>query len=380
MWQSVFRRWINIVKWPFNAEVNEKTTGPGGGRARRSTWRRNAGLELVFCLACLIGVGMIGTAAASSSAASTAAVNRSSYKYLRAHQPYAQGGTQRCLTCHNSPPVNYILKTPMGVTADSRTPMGQHGCESCHGPSGYHAELKMVDGKLILPPILFQKPKINVGVGASPVATQNNVCLSCHQGNMPINWMGSPHQVNQLTCATCHTVHALKDPVLSRQTQPEVCFKCHQDIRAMSFEYSHHPIREGKVVCMDCHNPMGGVGPYQLKEFTVNQTCYQCHADKRGPFLWEHQPVRDNCLNCHTPHGSNQQWLLKEPVNFLCDSCHSVMSNQSSGSFGGAQTIPFGSPNGAHIASAEMSNQRDCLNCHSHIHGSNSPSGAFFLR
>jgi predicted CXXCH cytochrome family protein len=99
--------------------------------------------------------------------------------------------------------------------------------------------------------------------------------------------------------------------------------------RADSFKYSHHPIREGKVVCSDCHNPHGSPGDTKLlKEFTVNETCYNCHADKRGPMLWEHQPVRDNCLNCHTPHGSNQPRLMKEQMNFLCASCHSAESQQ----------------------------------------------------
>ena len=69
-------------------------------------------------------------------------------------------------------------------------------------------------------------------------------------------------------------------------------------------------------MCSDCHNPMGGPGDTKaLKEFTVNETCYNCHADKRGPLLWEHQPVRENCLNCHTPHGSNQPRLMIEPTS-----------------------------------------------------------------
>jgi predicted CXXCH cytochrome family protein len=48
-----------------------------------------------------------------------------------------------------------------------------------------------------------------------------------------------------------------------------------------------------------------------LLEATVNDTCYQCHAEKRGPFLWEHAPVREDCTNCHSPHGSTQPSLLK---------------------------------------------------------------------
>ncbi len=356
------------------------TAAPDARRRNRRIAPAGFGLRIIFALTCLSATLLTASSAAIAAGSPAAATDQSAYQSVRSHQPYAQGGAQTCLSCHNTAPVIDILKTPMGVAADSRTPLGQSGCETCHGPSGYHAQLKMVDGKLILPPILFKKPKVDVGVDASPAAVQNRTCQNCHEGDMPINWKGSPHQTAQVACATCHTVHALRDPVLVRQTQPQICFKCHQDVRAMSFEYSHHPIREGKVVCADCHNPMGGPGPHQLKEFTVNQTCYQCHSDKRGPFLWEHQPVRDNCTNCHTPHGSNQPRLLKEPLNFLCSSCHSSMSAHMGGSFGGAATIPFGNQLGTPSVSSMISNQRACLNCHSQIHGSNSPAGEFFFK
>ena len=56
---------------------------------------------------------------------------------------------------------------------------------------------------------------------------------------------------------------------------------------------------------------------------TVNETCYTCHAEKRGPFLWEHSPVVDDCTNCHTPHGSTKPALLKARVPWLCQECHS---------------------------------------------------------
>ena len=379
MWRSVFRRCGNIVKRPSACGTWRSAQTASAGPAWRGTALLGA-VRIVFGLTFLVGIGAIGSASARSAGTPGADGAGSAYQQMRDSQPYAPNGAQTCLTCHNSPPVNDILKTPMGVASDPATPLGQHGCESCHGPSGYHAELKMVDGKLILPPVLFKKPKINVGVDASPVAAQNKACQACHQGDMPINWMGSPHQTAQLACASCHTVHALKDPVLVRTTQPKVCFSCHQDVRAMSFEYSHHPIREGKVVCSDCHNPMGGHGPYQLKQFTVNQTCYQCHADKRGPYLWEHQPVRDNCTNCHNPHGSNQVRLLKQPQNFLCASCHSGVDDHMGGTFGGAGTIPGGNPTGTPYVSSMIANQRNCLNCHSQIHGSNSPAGAYFFR
>jgi DmsE family decaheme c-type cytochrome len=165
-----------------------------------------------------------------------------------------------------------------------------------------------------------------------------------------------------------------------KATQPEKCFTCHSKQRAESFEYSHHPIREGKVVCSDCHNPHGSpAAEHLLKEFTVNEVCYNCHAEKRGPLLWEHQPVRDACTNCHTPHGSNQPRLLVQQLSFLCTSCHSQLGSTMTGSFGGAGSIPYHS-NTNPMATSMLANQRGCLNCHSQIHGSNSPSGAYFFR
>jgi predicted CXXCH cytochrome family protein len=84
-------------------------------------------------------------------------------------------------------------------------------------------------------------------------------------------------------------------------------------------------------------------------------------------------------MNCHTPHGSNEARLMKERMNFLCSSCHSAESNNSGGAFGGAHSIPFRGP-GSSFLNPALANQRQCLNCHSQIHGSNSPSGAFFFR
>jgi len=294
-----------------------------------------------------------------------------------------EAGSRPCLTCHGSDSkVTAILQSPMGMVGDKRTPFAQGGCVSCHGPSTNHIAMKAP-----YPDIVFAGPH------RSSTKDRNEICLGCHQGNpMVLNWEGSGMQRAGLACTDCHTAHNAKDPVLAKATQPQVCFTCHQDIRADTYKYSHHPIREGLVVCSDCHNPMGGAGDTKdLKEFTVNQTCYNCHADKRGPLLWEHQPVRDNCLNCHNPHGSNQPRLMIEPFAFLCSSCHSAESNNSGGAFGGGHGIPMaGVPVGGALRpgfntgniffNAAPMSQRGCLNCHSQVHGSNSPAGAFFFR
>ena len=61
---------------------------------------------------------------------------------------------------------------------------------------------------------------------------------------------------------------------------------------------------EGQMACSDCHNTHGSIGPALMKRDTVTETCYTCHAEKRGPFVHQHQPVTDNCANCHNPHDS----------------------------------------------------------------------------
>ncbi len=290
---------------------------------------------------------------------------------------YSDRGAATCMKCHDvaikGPDRDYkaataIFQTPHAVKGDARTPFGEQECESCHGPSDAHVTSTPPEGgKKTLPAVVFNGPN------ASPVAVRNQVCLTCHQNGLRMDWAGSQHQNSNLACVSCHTVHAAKDPVLVKATQPEVCFTCHAEQRALTLQNSHHPIREGKVVCSDCHNPHGSAGPDLLKKARVTDLCYTCHADKRGPMLWEHQPVREDCTNCHNPHGSVNARLLKEKVPFLCISCHAG-TNDMGGEGVSHASVASGSGN------FYLNGDRSCLNCHSQIHGSNSPSGSTFFR
>jgi DmsE family decaheme c-type cytochrome len=102
---------------------------------------------------------------------------------------------------------------------------------------------------------------------------------------------------------------------------------------------------------------------------SVNDKCYECHTEKRGPFLWEHEPVRESCVTCHDPHGSTNDRLLVAKVPMLCQRCHIGTRHPS--------TI---------YDSLSIQNKsvrvvdRGCVNCHSQIHGSNHPSGQTFTR
>ena len=151
--------------------------------------------------------------------------------------------------------------------------------------------------------------------------------------------------------------------LLKKRTESETCYQCHTDVRKAEFQRSTHlrknEDREAKSSCSSCHDAHGSEGEKLLKTATLNETCYTCHAEKRGPFLWEHAPARENCANCHKAHGSNHVALLKARTPMLCQQCHIQ---------GRHQTVP-GVPNSA------FTSNRSCLNCHAQVHGSNHPSG-----
>ena len=111
------------------------------------------------------------------------------------------------------------------------------------------------------------------------------------------------------------------------------------------------------MTCTDCHNPHGSFTEALLREASVNENCYKCHAEKRGPFLLEHAPVRENCLNCHDPHGIQQRILAE---NAAAEAVPAVPHNRSRQSR---------QPDRGHAFN------RACQNCHTQIHGSNAPAG-----
>jgi DmsE family decaheme c-type cytochrome len=134
---------------------------------------------------------------------------------------------------------------------------------------------------------------------------------------------------------------------------------------------SVHPVRYGKLACSDCHNLHGNSNPAMLVGATINQTCYKCHADKRGPLLWEHAPVTEECTLCHLPHGSVRASLLNKSPPLLCQQCHSVAGHPS---------VAYTGSSLAGGAGSAFLLVGGCVNCHSQVHGSNHPSGEYLLR
>ena len=278
----------------------------------------------------------------------------------------AADAVRTCTRCHDASdrhPVLSILKSKHAVMADPNTPFADQACVTCHGASEKHMEAPGEATERASPEVVFGKDS------DTPVAARNEVCLGCHNGGDRMHWNGSAHQFADLACASCHTIHTGSDPVLTTELQPDVCFNCHKNKRAETRRPFSHPIREGEMACSDCHNPHGTTGRALLVKSTVNETCYTCHAEKRGPFLWEHEPAREDCTICHRPHGSVHQAMLKMRGPWLCQQCHMASFHPSTAYSG------TGLPGPTTPSGAQQMLGKNCLNCHSEVHGSNHPSG-----
>ena len=315
--------------------------------------------RLIHALAVLavLGLSAVTTAASSAAEPKLGAVN------------LVLKGDAKCTECHDEgdgPKILHIGKTKHGTLADGRTPT----CTSCHGESTGH--LKESATTKIRP-----KPDVTFSAkGGTTAEAQSATCIACHKSDSKrTHWAGSTHQSRDVSCTNCHSMHVAKDKVLSKSTEFEVCFACHKAQRAEVSRPSRHPVLEGKVACSDCHNSHGSVAPKLMKRDSVVDTCYQCHAEKRGPFVHNHQPVSEDCSYCHNPHGTVVESMLKVRAPFLCHQCHTphggfipqVIGAQVPGL---KPTTPAGLGKGT----TNNTQGRACLNCHTEVHGSNNPS------
>jgi len=263
-----------------------------------------------------------------------------------------------------------IFRTPHGQQSDPEAPMAHLQCEACHGPGGEHAGRRRAAAD--------HAAVVMFGAEAeTPVTDQNTVCLDCHSDDVSLSWQGSVHERNDSGCSGCHQVHTPTDPVTLRSGQNDTCFGCHRDLQAASRKpYAHpldtsHPTRPPAMVCGDCHSPHASVSSGQLVRNTTNELCSTCHAEYRGPMLFEHAPVSEDCALCHRPHGSIHPALLTRRPPLLCQSCHSQRGHPSLSYT--AAGLPDGEP-------SAMVLERSCVNCHSQVHGSNHPSGYNLMR
>ena len=267
-------------------------------------------------------------------------------------------GEDACLQCHED---KAYKGTVHALKTNLKSPAAAKGCESCHGPGKAHVEAGGDKATI-------QSPK------AMSMQDASEVCATCHNRETHALWTGSQHDQRNVGCTSCHSIHAPKGDtkMLKASSEPGLCASCHRNITNKQHRFNHMPVREGKLSCSSCHNVHGTTNVKLLKAgTTVDESCTSCHAEKRGPYLWEHAPVAESCTACHDPHGSNNDRMLVAKQPYLCQRCHVTARH------------PPTVYEGYLLGNSQNANKifgRSCLSCHQQIHGSNAPSGKAFLR
>ena len=225
---------------------------------------RGSGILPMRPIAWLVG-GMLVAVVVIAPTAVNAQVTRSQ----------ASWSVSDCESCHDK-----ALSPAFSKSAHAKQ---DQSCANCHNGVAEHAKA-MVDGK--------DGPKPSIK--DVKAADLNATCLSCHEKATQESFMSSMHARRNVACSSCHSVHAPKSATgqLKTKKDTELCYSCHKAERAKMNRTSHHPVREGKMACSSCHNPHEGNRPKMIKAETVSELCYQCHTEKRGPFLFQHAPVR----------------------------------------------------------------------------------------
>jgi DmsE family decaheme c-type cytochrome len=271
-----------------------------------------------------------------------------------ATEPPAAAALEMCRSCHPSAVAGLTGTYHLGL---------QDSCARCHGDVAGHLESVTETGE----------PGPIVSFRRLDPRQATETCLGCHDKGRQALWHAGAHHRRGVSCVSCHSVHSARsaDAQLKTAREPETCYACHAPIRARSMRSSHHPVREGLMGCSSCHDPHDGARPKMLRAESVTEQCLTCHTEKRGPFLWEHPPARENCLLCHDPHGSNHDKLLVAKQPYLCQRCH--LNTRHPGTLYDLRNTLAGSPSNRVVDHA-------CRNCHQNVHGGNAPSGPYLGR
>jgi len=245
---------------------------------------------------------------------------------------------ETCLDCHEGMDTT-LAGTPHYLAVGERHAMAV-SCTDCH--TGATEHLDEPDVSTIGNPAHYT------------MARSVTVCGSCHNNPHQLSMAEqNPHAVAGLNCASCHTIHAAAT-TFTKAALTEKCLGCHTEMRAEFELTSNHRVLEGVVGCVDCHDisqqlsaPFGDL---------LHRRCFSCHGELEGPYPYEHQATNaygvegGGCIECHQPHGSVFDRLLREPPTQLCRQCHAVPTHLS--------------------AHGGLFGNEDCLTCHTEIHGS----------
>lgn len=274
-----------------------------------------------------------------------------------AKKPAEYIGSEMCGSCHEDIGKAFQKNPHKVVDTDKKRGFDTKACESCHGPGSNHMES-------------MSAADIKNPLKLSP-AEADRACLTCHL-NQPtqVGRINGSHAKNQVSCVSCHSIHKNGPNGLVPRKATDInqlCSGCHTDVWASFQKPFKHKLPEGAMSCVDCHNPHGSVQQHNLATANANEPgCFKCHGDKRGPFTFEHAPVRlEGCGACHQPHGSaNPRMLTRAEVRFVCLECHSNLPTPTLPANGTIGTVP---PGFHDLRSPRFQN---CNVCHQKVHGS----------
>lgn len=238
-----------------------------------------------------------------------------------------------CVECHET---------------ESKVEVFHRECSACHANAAEHAAAS-------------RPGRVDPGQPAS------QECLGCHSRDSDrMHYAFGDHDKAGLNCTDCHGNHAPKvdsKTIAQHRTQDSsaLCAGCHQDVLAKFSQRSHHPVLEGGVSCIGCHEPHSSK---KLSLADATEQCLGCHQRVRGPHVFEHAPAVEDCANCHDPHGAANRHLLTVAQPMLCLQCHSLPNNRH-GLTGSNAVTPAALAQ--QVPGAAL---RSCTSCHSQVHGS----------
>ncbi len=250
---------------------------------------------------------------------------------------------EACLACHDDKETQFTSGLHQLASLGGDLNRGVQ-CASCH--SGAEAHIDDPSTENIVNPVR------STGLDA------RKVCLGCHQPHLDQDAFGfNPHNEQQINCASCHGVHA-GDEKLLLSDDAAFCSGCHAGVEAAFTRHSQHPLRQGNITCLSCHR-FTRRADHRVR-LDQARVCQDCHPEQAGPFPYEHAAANGHmvegggCMECHEPHGSENDRLLRQPDEGLCLQCHVTPP--------GHLSLPA-----LHGSIRSVDN---CAACHSETHGS----------
>lgn len=298
-----------------------------------------------LCLLVVSAHAVAQNAAPAAPAAAKPAVEKATYV-----------GSEVCMSCHEDIGKAFAKNPHNVVETGKKYKFVGQACESCHGPGSNHiASLSAAD---------IRNP------AKLPAGEVDKTCQACHR-NQPTQAgrLESSHAHNQVACTGCHTIHGSADALVARKPAQvnALCAGCHEAEMASFQQPFKHRVPEGAMTCVDCHNPHGSFKPGMMQLTMANEPgCLKCHVDKRGPFTYEHQPMRtEGCGSCHEPHGSpNPKMLIRQEVRLVCLECHANLPALPNTTQAVAGVVPPA------LHDMVSPRYRNCTVCHQKVHGS----------